>query len=168
MWRKVAADVKQENEERREGSVVFSPYNSRSGRIPASDPSRQGASSFVSGWRGRPRWMVKPCIQTLSFQLHSFTDFRGFVYTQLSGVFLPPRRSQKQGRVKPEPRQTRWPCALMTSSPVKKQRDLFIWQKQKESGPFIGDLTVPLELCGGGGGGQPTPPNASTGALGGV
>lgn len=71
------------------------------------------------------------------------------------GVFLLPpplRRSQKQGRIKPEPRQKRWPCALMTSSPVEKQRDLFIWQKQKESGPFIGDLTVPPELCGGGGG----------------
>lgn len=85
-----------------------------------------------------------------------------------SPSFSPLWRSRKRGCVQPElaaPPQKRWPCTLMTSSPLKKQQDLFIWQKQRIPGLSL--ETWPCRRRSAvGKKGQPTPPNASTGALG--
>lgn len=112
--------------------------------------------------------MVKPCIQTLSFQLRSFTDFRGFVYTQLSGVFLSPPPPEVP---KARPRQAGASAdalALRFNDKLAGQKAAglvylaetkgiraFHWRPDRAAGALRW-----------GGGGQPTPPNASTGALG--
>lgn len=103
-------------------------------------------------------------------EIHSsLPDFRGTIPSQLLNVSpsLFSGGSPKQGCVKlglSDAQHKCCPCTLMTSSPVKNRHGLFIWQKQKLLALSFQFLTVPLELCGGKKG-QPTPPNASTGAL---